>query len=170
MKKLIIIILTLASLIVVANAQTRETDKTAQAEVKKLAFLVGEWKGTGWMMGQDQVKWSFDQTEKIFFKLDSTAILIEGLGKSNGKIIHDALAIITSKGESDQYDFQSFLPSGQKGTFNSELIDGVYYWYPTEFIRYIIRINERGQWVEVGEINKGGNWYQFFEMTLDRKN
>lgn len=169
MKKLIFLIITLASTLSMTNGQSSETDSTAQAEVKKLAFMVGEWKGTGWMMGQDQVKRSFDQTEKVKFKLDSTAILIEGEGKSGGKVIHDALAILTSQGESDQYDFQSFLPSGQKGTFKSELIDGVYYWYPTDFIRYIIRINEQGQWFEIGEINKGGNWYQFFEMTLDRK-
>lgn len=168
MKKLLLSILTLATLISVAHAQIRETDKTAQAEIKKLAFLVGKWEGTGWMMGQDGVKYTFNQTEKVLFKLDSTAILIEGLGKADGKVIHDALAIITFAGESDQYDFQSFLPSGQKGNFKSELKEKTYYWYPTATVRYIIRLNDKGQWYEIGEYNQGSSWLQFFEMTLEK--
>lgn len=169
MKKLITLILVLASAITLAKAQSSETNKAAQTEVQKLAFLVGDWSGSGWMMGQDRVKHTFDQTEKILFKLDSTAILIEGRGKSQGKIVHDALAIITFQGESDRYDFQSFLPSGQKGTFRSELKDGVFYWYPAESVRYIIQLNDKGQWVEIGEFKQGENWYPFFEMTLDKK-
>lgn len=169
MKKSFFIILALVFLASMANGQSSETDLAAQTAVKKLNFLIGEWKGTGWMMGQDRVKRTFEQTEKVQLKLDSTAILVEGLGKSDGKVVHDALAVITYAGKSGQYDFQSFLPSGQKGTFKSELKEGVFYWYPTDFIRYIIQINDKGQWFEIGEFNQGDNWYPFFEMTLDRK-
>jgi hypothetical protein len=37
-------------------------------------------------------------------------------------------------------------------------------------VRYTIRINERGQWVEYGEMSRddGAHWHQFFTMTLDR--
>lgn len=169
MMKLSLLILVLAAISNISIAQSSETDKTSQAEVKKLSFLVGEWSGSGWMMGQDRIRRTFDQTEKIQFKLDSTAILIEGLGKSDGKIVHNALAIITFSGKEDHFDFQSFLPSGQKGNFKSELIDGIYYWYPAESVRYIIQINEKGQWSEIGEFSQGDNWYPFFEMTLDKK-
>lgn len=139
MKKLTILILALTVISSLAVAQNGAPNKTFQAEVKKLSFLVGEWSGSGWMVGQDRVKHTFEQTEKIQFKLDSTAILIEGLGKSDGKIVHNALAIITSSGEENQYDFQSFLSSGQKGTFKSDLKEDVYCWYPAESIRYIIK-------------------------------
>ncbi|MEP0712553.1 MAG: hypothetical protein ABJC55_11560, partial [Algoriphagus sp.] len=145
-----------------------KTDTIAQEKALKLNFLVGEWKGSGWIIGQDMIKRTFDQTETVQFKLDSTALLIEGKGQSNEKIVQEALAIITYKGESNQYDFQSFLPSGQKGLYKSELTEGALYWYPTNFIRYTIRVNEQGQWYEIGEINKIGNWYPFFEMTLDK--
>ncbi|PZX53156.1 hypothetical protein [Algoriphagus chordae] len=169
MKKLIALIITFASIVSSGYGQSSETDSAAQSQVKQLEFLVGEWQGSGWMMGQDRVKRTFDQTEKVMFKLDSTAILIEGMGKSDGKIVHNALAILTANGESNHFDFQSYLPSGQKGTFKSELKEEVFYWYPTESVRYIIRINDKGQWHEIGEFNQGENWYTFFEMTLDKK-
>ncbi|SFT73107.1 hypothetical protein SAMN04489724_1887 [Algoriphagus locisalis] len=170
MKKLLVLVFLFVQVIFKAGAQNYETDTKAKQEVIKLNFLTGKWKGTGWMMGQDMNKHTFDQTENVQFKLDSTAILVEGKGVSNGKTVQEAMAIITSQNESNQYDFQSFLPSGQKGTFKSELINGAYYWYPTDFIRYIMRVNEKGQWFEIGEINKAGTWYQFFEMTLEKIN
>jgi hypothetical protein len=79
----------------VSRGQMLETDSTSQAEITKLEFMVGKWKGNGWIMGRDQQKSSFEQTEDIQFKLDNTAILIEGLGKSNGQVTHNALAVIS---------------------------------------------------------------------------
>ena len=38
-------------------------------------------------------------------------------------------------------------------------------------MRYTMRINEKGQWHEIGEMSRdsGTTWNQFFEMTLDKK-
>jgi hypothetical protein len=30
-------------------------------------------------------------------------------------------------------------------------------------------MNDQGQWFEVGEMNREGTWYQFFEMTLNKE-
>ena len=119
-------------------------------------------------MGRDRTKSEFVQSEKIQFKLDSTVILIEGLGKSNGIITHNAMAIISFNKEDSNYIFQSYVQNGQKGEFKGELVDGKFYWYLNENMRYIIWINENEQWYETGEFNREGKWYQFFEMTLDR--
>lgn len=54
-------------------SQTSETDSISKAKIKKLDFMVGNWKGTGWMMGRNG-KSEFEQTERIEFKLDSTAV------------------------------------------------------------------------------------------------
>jgi hypothetical protein len=40
------------------------------------------------MMGRDGSKHEFTQTEKVQFKLDSTALLIEGLGTDQGQLVH----------------------------------------------------------------------------------
>ena len=60
------------------------------------------------------------------------------------------------------------LQNGQKGEFKGELIDGKFYWYPNENVRYVIWQNEKKQWYEKGEFKREGNWTQFFEMTLDQ--
>lgn len=137
-------------------------------EIKKLAFIVGEWKGEGWMMGRDGQRHSFIQTENVQFKLDSTAILIEGLGMTEGEVIHNAMAVLRFNRENSNYSFNSFLSTGLEGSFKAELIDDKLYWYPNENMRYIIELNEDGQWYETGEINRDGNWFQFFEMTLNK--
>ena len=149
-------------------SQSVETDSISKSELSKLEFLVGNWNGNGWIMGRERTKSEFDQTEKIQFKLDSTVILIEGLGKSNGLVTHNAMAIISYNKKEENYTFQSYLQNGRKGEFKGELIGNKFYWYPNENMRYIIWINENGQWYETGEFNREGKWFQIFEMTLDR--
>ena len=149
-------------------SQTSETDSISKAKIKKLDFMVGNWKGTGWMMGRNG-KSEFEQTERIEFKLDSTAVLIEGKGISNGKIVHNALAILTYDKSRGNYIFRSYLPSGLNAEFKAEIIENKLYWYPNDNVRYIIWQNSNGQWYETGEYKRGNAWSQFFEMTLDRE-
>ena len=146
--------------------QSFETDSLSKSKIVDLGFMVGNWKGNGWMMGQEG-KSEFEQTENIQFKLDSTAILIEGVGRTNGKIVHNALAILTYNKINENYSFRSYLQNGQNAEFKGELIDNKFYWYPNEKVRYIIWLNDNGQWYEKGEYKREDNWNQFFEMILD---
>lgn len=152
-----------------ALSQSSETDSISKAKISQLDFMVGNWKGSGWMMGRDGQKSEFDQTEKIQFKLDSTMVLIEGLGTSQGKVVHNALALLTYNKEEDKLAFRSYLQNGQSSDFPAELIDDKLYWYPNPNVRYIIWTNEKDQWYETGEFKRGEEWMQFFEMTLDRE-
>ncbi len=165
-----IFIITLTAFITFQSfGQSSETDSLSKSKISELKFMVGNWKGSGWMMGKEG-KSNFEQTEKIHFKLDSTAILIEGMGKVNGKIVHNALAILTYNKIDNNYLFRSYLPSGQNAEFKAELIDNKFHWYPNDNVRYIIWLNENGQWYERGEYKREDDWTQFFEMTLDREN
>ncbi|HBH22110.1 MAG TPA: hypothetical protein DDY13_01675 [Cytophagales bacterium] len=150
-------------------AQFAETDQEAKAAMTQLAFIVGDWSGEGWMMGRDREKRLFDQTENIRFKLDSAAILIEGVGSHKGEVVHNALAIVTYDKAKQHYNFRSYLANGRVGEYKAELIDDKFYWYPRDDMRYIIEMNDQGQWFEVGEMNREGTWYQFFEMTLNKE-
>lgn len=67
--------------------QSFKTDSLSKSKIADLSFMVGNWKGNGWMIGQEG-KSELGQTEKIQFKLDSTALLIEGTGSADGKIVH----------------------------------------------------------------------------------
>jgi hypothetical protein len=146
-----------------------ETDSISQAKISKLGFMVGKWKGSGWIMGRDQQQQHFEQTEDVQFKLDNTTILIEGLGQSEGFITHNALAVISYNKQDKHFNFQSYMSNGRSGNFKAELIGEKLYWYPMDNIRYIIYIKEKGQWYETGEMNRNDQWFQFFEMTLDKK-
>jgi hypothetical protein len=155
--------------VLTVNGQQPESNRISQQAIEKLAFLSGEWKGTGWIMAEDGNRYEFDQTELVQLKLDGTALLIEGRGMSNGKTMHDALAVVTYNQQDKDYSFRTWLTTRQGGEFRGEFIDNNFYWYPGDNIRYIIYLNEKGQWYEKGEYNTGGdNWYQFFEMTLDK--
>ncbi len=151
------------------HAQELDTDKEAQEAISRLKFIVGDWAGNGWRMGRNGERNMFDQTEKINLKLDGTAILIEGMGKSNGKTIHDALAIISYNKTDSSYNFRSYLSNGLSGDFKAEVIEGKLYWYPRENMRYVIDVNDEGQWNETGEMKRGNDWFQFFSMTLERQ-
>lgn len=151
-----------------AHGQSYDLSPVAQEKMEALAFLVGNWKGSGWMITPDQQRHTFEQSEKVEMQLSGTHLMIEGKGISNGKVIHNALAVISPKEESGQFAFNSFLQSGTSGSFKAELKGEVLYWYPTEQVRYVIQINESGQWHEIGEYNMGTEWFQFFEMTLDK--
>lgn len=149
-------------------SQNSETDPILKSKIKELSFMEGNWKGTGWMMNSNG-KSEFSQTEEVQFKLDSTAILIEGKGISNGKVIHNALAILTYDKNKEHYSFRSYLPSGMTAEFKAEIIDNKLYWYPNENVRFIVWLNENKQWYEIGEYKRGEEWNKFFEMTLDKK-
>jgi len=165
------IILTAAILLMGAAtlaAQDNQADRESQPAMQQLEFMTGEWKGTGWMMGRDGSRHNFDQTEKVQFKLDNTVILVEGLGKTDGVVTHNALAIISYNKAAQNYSFHSYLSSGLENTFTGELKEDTFTWYLNENMRYVLRINEEGQWDEKGEMNRGGQWFQFMEMKLDR--
>lgn len=156
-----------------ANAWSQpsyDLNEAAQKKMSELSFLEGNWKGSGWMMGQDRQRMTFDSEETVQFKLSGTILEVEGVGKSEGKVVHHALAVISVAEGEGKFDFTSFLQSGEKGTYKAEMVDGKLYWYPVGQVRYIIQINEKGQWFEVGEYNAGDQWYKFFEMTLDKVN
>ena len=149
-------------------AQESKENTKQKEEMAKISFLAGEWKGSGWIMRQDRKKHFFEQWERVVLTLDGTAIFIEGVGKQEVDTIHHALAIINYDLEKQEYNFRSYLKDGKSGDSKMELIDKKLYWYPTSFIRYIISVNDHNEWVEIGEINKADNWYQFFEMKLSK--
>lgn len=167
---LLVLILFAGSPVLALAQPSYDLNEASQKKLSALSFLEGKWKGSGWMMGQDRVRSTFEQEENVQFKLSGTLLEVEGIGTSEGKVVHHALAVITAGEGEGKFDFTSFLQSGEKGTYPAELIDGKLYWYPVKEVRYVIEINAQGQWFEVGEYNAGNAWYKFFEMTLEKQN
>ena len=137
--------------------------------------MVGQWEGSGWMqMGPD--KSYFNQTEDIQMKTGGLTMLIEGKGrKEDGTLIHDALATVNWNSQSGQYDFISHVSKGYHSKFKGMVEGEAFIWIIENpyagTMRYVIKLNDKGQWFEIGErkANDSDVWVQFFEMTLNKK-
>ncbi len=168
MKKLIVIAMSLISMGSMAQ------DHGNPVMCKKLSALdqlVGDWEGEGYIIDQrTREKKTFIQIEEMRYDLDSTIIAIKGVGKSDGKIVHDARAIIRPSDTSDHFEFYSFLADGRTGKFLMEKEENIIKWYidvPQGQLRYTITI-KGDSYHEIGEFGAGGQWYPFMEMNLKK--
>jgi hypothetical protein len=149
-----------------------------EAQVKAIAlldYMVGEWSGEGWMdVGGRRV--TFRGTEAVERKLDGTVLLVEGnfLAKPAGAVtevpVHTTLGVISFNPQTGRYRFTTWLASGSSGERELTLLPQGWQWEiksPAGVVRYIMRLTERGEWLETGERSSdGAAWQQFFEMRL----
>jgi hypothetical protein len=160
-------ILAALALVLSANIALAETSPPPQAEaMKKLDFLVGEWKGEGWVVTREGKRETFSSTELIRKKLLGTALLIEGTHTG-----FEAIAVVTYDANAQQYRWRSFTSRGGGVDAEAKLTgERTLQWYPSANSRYTIAIGETGQWKEVGEYSRdeGKTWTQFFEMSVQR--
>ena len=156
----------------------------AADEMRKLDFLVGEWKGDAWIrMGGPSAKTEhIAQHEVVRPKAGGHALLIEGIGKSKledgtiGEVVHDALAIVSWDAAANQYRFQTWTSENRPAVpmrFEVPEPNRVVWGFDTPqggTIRYTIRLTEAGEWHEVGEFSRDGKTFsKFFEMTLKKQ-
>jgi hypothetical protein len=148
-----------------------------QDAMKKLDFLVGQWKGEGWMDVAGQRR-TFKGTEVVQRKLDGLLLAIEGLhrgqvgDKGEEGIVHNAFALVSYDDKAKRYRFQAFTSRGTYedavATVSKEKL--VWGMKVPQFgeIRFTIKL-DKGRWLETGEVSRDGKtWQQFFEMTLRR--
>ena len=147
-----------------------------RAEMKKLDWLVGNWKGEGWIQMGPQGRKEFTQTEAIQTKLDGLVLVIEGQGKSkeDGSPVHTALAFLSYDEGAKTFRWRAFTAEGRQTDTVAKVGTKTLEWgmeIPERGrVRYTIHLNEKGEWFEVGEICPDGQtWHKFFEMTLQRQ-
>jgi len=149
-------------------------------EMKKLDFLIGEWKGEGTIQMGPGKREQVIQTEKVTAKAGGKVLLIEGLGRrrmedgSAGEVVHDALALISWDKAGSTYRFDAHVAQQESVATTITVPEAnTAVWgfdTPGGKIRYTIRLNDQGQWNEIGEFSRdGAQWAKFFEMTLTKK-
>lgn len=151
---------------------------SAADEMRKLDYLLGEWKGEASVrMGPGKPEHVL-QTEVVQSKLGGKVLVINGLGKrkledgSAGEVVHEALAVISFDAATQKYRFDAWTardgyvaawiePGDRKATWGFDTPQG-------GKIRYTITINEKGEWREIGEFSRDGKTWMpaFFDMTL----
>lgn len=163
---------------VLLGQQAPHADMTS-ASLDQLNFLLGDWKGSGWMEMRPGQRSTMNVKEKVTKKVGGHALLVEGLGtidvpgQDEPRVVHDAMGVVWIDQETGKLQFESWLANGMHGVHEAEAKDGVFTWRmnipQAGHIRYTIQLNDKGQWHEIGERSSDEEtWSQFFEMTLDR--
>lgn len=164
--------ITAALFLVFAQAPVSPDRPAILAAIKELNFIVGDWEGEGWHLINGKRETS-RVTESVRVMAGGTVLAIQGQGKdAEGMVVHDAFAVVAYDAKAKEYKFRSFLSTGTTGEFKATVKDGVLVWeIPAERpIRYTVKLDDKGRWFEIGEVNLGGQGrMRFFEMTLTKK-
>lgn len=158
-----------------ANAQPPQPPApVVKAAMEKLAWLEGEWEGTGWRDGRGGRE-TFKAAEKVHAELDGILLIFHGRGWSVGadgqeKEGHKAFAVLSFDSFAQTYRFDAFVKEGYQTRGEPVVGENEYHWsVPAGAgaeMRYHVRLTEDGEWFETGERCAGEICKQFFEMRL----
>ena len=168
-------VLTLVAIFSVFAADQPKSKDVQRREMAKLDWIVGRWKGSGWIQMGPQGRREFTQTETIESKLDGLVLVIEGLGKAkeNGSTVHTALAFASYDPRANKFRWHAFTPEGQIETeakVGANTLEWGFEIPQRGRMRYTITKNEKGEWFEIGEMSQDNQtWRKFFEMTLRKE-
>jgi hypothetical protein len=161
---------------------SQNTESTQLTEMKKLSFLVGQWKGNGYFEYAPAQQRPFTETENVQMKLGGLMIIFEGSGQSktaNGEevTVHSALGLARYDDQSKTFRWQAYRADrGTLSTIDTKAEVGnqsLQWGYQDAHgqVRFSIKLDEKGEWFEIGEISSDGQaWRKFMEMTLQRLN
>lgn len=175
MKKLIIFFLTINCGIVCG--QTPE--KIQKESIKKLSWLLGEWSGTSVVNMGGKKNSIVYVNESVRPSLDSTIYIINGQGFERDSltkkdvIVHDAFAVVSYDEKQNKFRWSAWrIPGGTYGDLEITLGDKSFEWSTKVqggHTRYKAHLNQKGQWIEIGEFSKDGvKWFKYITLTLDR--
>ena len=148
-------------------------------EMKKLDFLVGQWKGEGWMEYRPGQRQTYTVNESVQRKVEGAVLLIEGLGttrmpdKPEEIPIHKAFAIVDYDVKAKLFRLRAYRAGDGSTDTEPKVGENTLIWGFRDArggeIRFTIKLNEKGQWFEIGEYSSDGKtWRKFLEMTLNR--
>ena len=158
-----------------AAAQPPAPSPEPAEKMRALAFLAGEWEGDAWMqMGPDRRE-TVTQRERVGWVAGGEVLLIQGQGRQGDQVVHDAVAAIAWDPQARDYVIWTYRAGGGPSHAPTiEVGENRVVWgfdAPGRKVRFTIRLDESGRWVESGEWSGDGGttWRPFFGMTLTRK-
>src|ERR1700737_2827224 len=158
------------------RASTPTSSSPSLAEMKRLAFLAGQWKGESWIEFGPQRRTAV-VTENIQSKQDGLLLLIEGRGRGKAPdrdeeiTVHEALGVVFYDVASKRHVFHAykggnFIESEFKMAGDSK---GFQWGFrdprSNGDIRFTMSLTDSDRWIEIGEFSQDGKtWHKFFEM------
>lgn len=168
----------LTSILPAAGQAPPDFSALCKEEMKKLAYLAGQWEGDATITGPGPAR-TLKQHEEAQFRLDSTVLVIEGMGTDDAgdEVLYNAMAVINFNASTREYGFRSFLKDGRSTDAYFKVIsDNKFEWGfaapgNTGKVRYTILLDPADQsWHEIGEFTAdGATWMKFMEMRLHKK-
>lgn len=140
------------------RAPNVEAQRTA---MKKLEFLVGDWSGEATVLRGPGQFAEMTQTESAQFKLDGLVLMIEGVGraKTDGKVSLQALGLISFDDDTGTYRMRAFNDGRWLETEVKLAAGGNSISWGFSLGEFktatLLRINEKGEWTEHGELTIG---------------
>jgi hypothetical protein len=152
----------------------QQPNVAAQREaMKKLEFLAGKWSGDALVSRGPGEPIKVVQSENIQFKLDGLVLLLEGTGRNaDGKIVFQALATVSYDDSTSVYRFRSYSDGHYLETELKVIPQGFIWGYEAGPLKVSnsMRLNEKGEWVEVTESTYGSTPpRKSVEMVLKRQ-
>jgi hypothetical protein len=158
----------------VSHAQERPPNTAAQREaMQKLAFLVGTWTGEAKVLSNPNAPITVKQAEQIQFKLDGLVLTMEGTGRnpSTGEVAISAFATVAYDDAAGVYKFHSYSDGRYLDT-ELKVLDKGFEWGfdagPAK-VRFVMRLNAAGDWVESGDVTIGASSRRTLEMTVRKQ-
>ena len=185
--------MTVFALFVAAAGQTPSPNQAE--EMRRLDFLMGEWKGRGWELGPDGSRRnSFSQKTKVQAKAGNSALRIKDEKTykpviSSGKntifipgtpVFHSSTldATIYYDDTSKLYRWRGENPYGRKNPLEAKLVRDRTLQYGMPFSvalqpadgsrRHTIEVTEGGEWHETLEVWQTDRWYKVEESILKK--
>jgi len=121
--------------------------------MKKLDYMIGAWKGAGWME-RDGQRHTFAGSETVQSKLGGLALLVEGkfkgtvAGVEQEVTVHETLAVMSYDEQAKIYRFRTYLANGNAGDHELKLLEGGWQWgleFPGGKIRYTLQLRATGE-------------------------
>jgi hypothetical protein len=160
-------------------AQAQAPSPVHQAELKKLDFLKGKWKGKASITGREGTQ-VLTQTEDVEYRLGGTVLLVEGRGtgaapgKGDDALLFNAFAVISYDATAKKFRIRAHRMEGTAVDADLVLTEKGFNWGfkppgGKVEVRYVMAITDRGEWNETGEYSLDGKkWTKFIDMTLTR--
>ena len=159
----------------VCCAQQQPNLQAQREAMGKLKFLVGKWSGDATVQRGPKETVKVKQSEDVQFKLGGLLLLIEGTGRNpdTGDAMFNALATVAYDDAAQVYHFRAFNDGRYVDSELKVPENGFEWGYksgPVD-VRFVMRLNDKGEWVETGDVKFGDNPPQrTFEMTLRKQN
>src|SRR5262249_2097456 len=134
-------------------------------EMKQLDFLLGQWKGTGYIQLGPNQRRTFTETESVQTKLGGSLVLIQGLGKARMSgsdqetVAHNALAVVSFDNQPKAFRWRAYraeAASVQTVDTEAKVGDNRLEWGFKDMrgsIRFTIPLDKQGRWYEIGEFS-----------------